>query len=136
MGSFSRRPGPHLKKDREVFPAAIYHIANKAAREAQITPKGATMDIKVLFTTFGMIFLAELGDKTQLATLAFAAETESPWSVFLGSAGALVLTSVIAVLFGASLSRWVPVGVMKTGSGVLFILLGAWLVFGALRASG
>ena len=54
------------------------------------------MDFKVLLTTFGMIFLAELGDKTQLATLPFAAESKSKLAVFLGAAGALLLTSLLA----------------------------------------
>jgi putative Ca2+/H+ antiporter (TMEM165/GDT1 family) len=86
------------------------------------------MDFKVLFTTFGMIFLAELGDKTQLATLSFAAESESRLAVFLGSAGALVLTSLLAVVVGAGLGRLVPTNYVKTGAGVLFILLGIWMV--------
>ena len=82
------------------------------------------MDLKVLFTTFGMIFVAELGDKTQLATFAFASESKSPLAVFLGSAGALVLTSLLAVVFGSVVSRVVPSNYIKIGAGGLFVLLG------------
>ena len=67
------------------------------------------MDIKALLTTFGMIFLAELGDKTQLATFSFAAESKSRLAVFLGSAGALVL----AVILGSGVSRLVPSNYIK-----------------------
>jgi putative Ca2+/H+ antiporter (TMEM165/GDT1 family) len=87
------------------------------------------MDFKVLFTTFGMIFLAELGDKTQLATLSFAAESKSRLAVFLGSAGALILTSLLAVVLGAGLGRLIPANYVKIGAGILFILLGVWMIF-------
>ena len=86
------------------------------------------MDLKVLLTTFGMIFLAELGDKTQLATFAFAAQSKSRLSVFLGSAGALVLTSLLAVVIGAAVSRLVPASYIRIGAGVLFLLLGVWMI--------
>ncbi|MFP3869249.1 MAG: TMEM165/GDT1 family protein [Syntrophobacteria bacterium] len=86
------------------------------------------MDLKVLFTTFGMIFLAELGDKTQLATFAFAAESKSRLAVFFGAAGALALTSLLAVVFGAAVSRIVPENYIKIGAGVLFILIGLWML--------
>ena len=86
------------------------------------------MDLKVLLTTFGMIFLAELGDKTQLATLAFAAESKSRLAVFIGSAAALVLTSLVAVVIGAAVSRLVPPNYIKTGAGALFIVLGLWML--------
>jgi len=87
------------------------------------------MDFKVLVTTFGMIFLAELGDKTQLATFAFAAESKSRFAVFIGSAGALVLTSLLAVVFGSAVSRLVPASYIKTGAGALFVLLGLWMMW-------
>jgi putative Ca2+/H+ antiporter (TMEM165/GDT1 family) len=87
------------------------------------------MDLKVFFTTFGMIFLAELGDKTQLATLSFAAESKSRLSVFLGSSGALICTSILAVVLGAGLARLIPANYVKIGAGALFILLGIWMVF-------
>ncbi len=87
------------------------------------------MDIRVFFTTFGMIFLAELGDKTQLATLSFAAESKSRLAVFLGSAGALVLTSLLAVGLGAGLGRLIPANYIKIGAGALFVLLGLWMIF-------
>jgi putative Ca2+/H+ antiporter (TMEM165/GDT1 family) len=86
------------------------------------------MDFKTLFTTFGMIFLAELGDKTQLATFCFAAENESGLAVFLGSAGALVLTSFLAVVCGSFVCRVVPTNYIKIGAGSLFILLGLWII--------
>lgn len=75
-----------------------------------------------------MIFLAELGDKTQLATFAFATENKTRFSVFLGAAGALICSSLLAVLFGAAISRLIPPFYMKIGAGVLFIVLGIWML--------
>ena len=86
------------------------------------------MDIKVLLTTFGMIFLAELGDKTQLATFTFAAESKSRLAVFIGSAGALVLTSLLAVLLGSGIARVVPTNYIKVAAGTLFVVLGVWML--------
>lgn len=86
------------------------------------------MDLRVLLTTFGIIFLAELGDKTQLATFAFAAESKSRLAVFLGSAFALVLTSLLAVILGSAVSRFIGANYIKTGAGVLFIFLGLWMI--------
>jgi putative Ca2+/H+ antiporter (TMEM165/GDT1 family) len=86
------------------------------------------MDLKILLTTFWVIFLAELGDKTQLATFAFAAENKSRLAVFLGSAGALILTSLLAVVFGSTISRLVPTNYVKIGAGGLFVLLGIWML--------
>ena len=86
------------------------------------------MDYKLMLTTFGVIFLAELGDKTQLATFAFAAEYKTRLAVFIGSAAALVLASLIAVLLGGTVHKYIPAGFIKNGSGILFILLGCWML--------
>ncbi len=86
------------------------------------------MDLKIMLTTFGMIFLAELGDKTQLATFAFAAESKTKLAVFIGSAGALIVTSLLAVVFGSAISRLIPPNCIKMGAGGLFIVLGVWML--------
>ena len=87
------------------------------------------MDYKIFFTTFGMVFLAELGDKTQLAAFCLSADCDSKLSVFLGSASALVVTSALAVLCGGFIGRYVPPQYIKIGAGVFFILVGLWTLF-------
>lgn len=91
------------------------------------------MDYKIMLTTFVMVFLAELGDKTQLATFCMSADCDSTLSVFLGSAGALVLSSLLAVLLGAALSKAIPPLYIKFGAGVFFIVVGIWTLVNAIR---
>ncbi len=85
------------------------------------------MDMKTLFTVFASVFVAELGDKTQLATLLFASDKEaSKLTVFLGSASALVLTSALGVLVGALLSQHVNEKYLHYAAGAGFIAIGVW----------
>ena len=86
------------------------------------------MDLKLMATTFIAVFLAELGDKTQLATLSFASGGSSRWAVFLGSAGALVCTSALAVLGGEAVARVVPPLLLKRLSGAAFVAIGIWVL--------
>lgn len=86
------------------------------------------MDLRLVLSSFFTVFLAELGDKTQIATFCFAAEGGSRLSVFLGSAGALVLSSFIAVLLGCEINRFISPQVIKSSAGVLFILMGIWMI--------
>ena len=86
------------------------------------------MDFKLMLTTFVMILIAELGDKTQLATFAFAVEGKSKLAVFIGAACALILTSLLAVVFGSAVTRVIPANYIKGGAGALFILLGLWML--------
>ncbi|NCC25744.1 MAG: TMEM165/GDT1 family protein, partial [Deltaproteobacteria bacterium] len=71
------------------------------------------MDWKLLGTTFLTLFLAELGDKTQLACVMLAAKTEKPWTVFLGSSLALVLVSLIGVMFAQAICQFVSPEIIK-----------------------
>jgi Ca2+/H+ antiporter, TMEM165/GDT1 family len=87
------------------------------------------MDYKLILTTFGLVFLAELGDKTQLAAFCLSANCDSKLSVFLGSASALVVTSLLAVVFGGVIARFIPPQYIKIGAGVFFIIVGLWTVF-------
>ncbi len=82
------------------------------------------MDWKIMASTFAAVFLAELGDKTQLATFTLAAGAESKISVLLGAALALIATTVVAVLAGSVVGQLIPVQWLKRAAGVVFIILG------------
>jgi len=89
---------------------------------------------KVALTTFWLVFLAELGDKTQLAVLALASRSESPWGVFLGAGSALLLSALLAVGLGYALARLVPESatrIIHYVAGGLFIVVGAWTIWKA-----
>ena len=89
------------------------------------------MDLKLMATAFITVFLAELGDKTQLATLTFAAEAKSRWPVFLGASAALIATSAIAAVAGEAVARVVPVVWLKRVAGAAFIAIGVWTLVGS-----
>jgi putative Ca2+/H+ antiporter (TMEM165/GDT1 family) len=85
------------------------------------------VDLRLFATIFGTIFMAELGDKTQLATLLYASDTEvSRWTVFAASAAALVLTSAIGVAAGSVVSQWISPRVLSRVAGLGFIAIGIW----------
>ncbi len=88
------------------------------------------MDWKVLLTTFGVIFLAEMGDKTQLAAMTMAAQTKKPWAVLVGASVALAVVSAIGVVVGALLSQYVPLEWIKRASAVAFIIIGVLILMG------
>lgn len=84
---------------------------------------------KAFFSVFVTVFLAEIGDKTQLATMLFAAEAKSSkWVIFAGSALALVLAAAIGVLVGAQIERFVSPRTLKIVAGAGFIAIGIWTI--------
>jgi putative Ca2+/H+ antiporter (TMEM165/GDT1 family) len=90
------------------------------------------MDLKILMTVFTSVFIAELGDKTQLATMLFAADRDtSKMTVFVGAALALVLTSAIGVAAGSIVSQYVSEKTLQYVAGVGFIGIGLWTLIRA-----
>ena len=88
------------------------------------------MDWRVMLTTFGVIFLAEMGDKTQIAAMTMAAEKKRPWEVFIAASLALTLVSAIGVVVGTMLSQYLPLEWIKRGAGAAFIIIGALILIG------
>jgi putative Ca2+/H+ antiporter (TMEM165/GDT1 family) len=94
------------------------------------------MDWKLFFITFFSIFLAELGDKTQLATMGFASQNSSAkWIIFTASASALVLSSFLGVIAGNFLSNIISPKYVKLGSAILFIIIGLFLLYDSISKS-
>jgi putative Ca2+/H+ antiporter (TMEM165/GDT1 family) len=90
------------------------------------------MDLKVLFVVFGTVFLAELGDKTQLATVLFASKPSvSLVTVFVGASLALILSSLIAVAAGSVISQYVDPRYLSYMAGAGFIIIGLWTILQA-----
>jgi len=85
--------------------------------------------MKTVFLAFGTIFLAELGDKTQLAVLAMKSKGYSGLEIFLGTMLAFALITGIAVLFGAWLNEKIPGAVMQKTASVVFVLIGILMWF-------
>jgi len=86
--------------------------------------------VKQFLTAFGLIFLAELGDKTQLTAIAMASDSGKPWQVFLGASLALVVLTFVAVFLGAGIAKVVPQAIIQRVAGVLFVVFGVLIFFG------
>jgi putative Ca2+/H+ antiporter (TMEM165/GDT1 family) len=90
------------------------------------------MDWKLLLTVFSTVFIAEIGDKTQLATLLYASGPEvCKLTVFLGASLALILTSALGVLVGSLLSQAIDPKYLAWAAGVGFIAVGIWTILKA-----
>ena len=88
------------------------------------------MDWRVLLTTFGIIFLAEMGDKTQLAAMTMAADKKRPWEVFLGASLALAAVSAVGILVGTMLGHYLPLDWIKRVAAASFIVIGVLMLIG------
>lgn len=87
------------------------------------------MDWKLFGSIFVTVFLAELGDKTQLTTFSLTAGGTSKWLVFGASALALVASTALAVGFGETVARFIPPVWIKRAAGALFVVMGVWMLW-------
>lgn len=102
-----------------------------------VYPPGPAGDpMSQILTIFLAVFLAEIGDKTQLAALLFASHKDySPWLVFIAASCALVATTALAVLLGAAAERYVTAMPMRLIAGLLFVAIGGWMIVDHLRTA-
>lgn len=87
---------------------------------------------KLMFMTFGMLFLAELGDKTQLAVFTLVTQYKNPWPIFIGGSLALTAVTLIGAFLGELVSRYVPTNWVQLGAGLLFVGIGIVVLWGAV----
>lgn len=90
------------------------------------------MDWKIALMTFGLVFVAELGDKTQLMVFARSAETRAPLAVFVGASMALIASTLLGVMVGGVVGK-LPDWVVKGVAGLMFIGFGIWTLYGIKR---
>ena len=93
------------------------------------------MNLTLLLSTFATVFLAELGDKTQLATVAISGTSNRPFAVFVGSSSALVLASLIGAIAGGSLSNVVPADWLQLLASLGFLGIGMKLLWPSLSGT-
>jgi putative Ca2+/H+ antiporter (TMEM165/GDT1 family) len=90
------------------------------------------MDWKIFLTIFASVFIAELGDKTQLATMLFASDKDvNKYTVFLAASAALIVASAIGVLAGSLMSAYINEKYLHYAAGLGFIVIGAWTLYNA-----
>ena len=82
------------------------------------------MLLTLLLTTFITVFLAEMGDKTQLTTITLSSSTNKPLAVFIGSSSALILATLLGALAGSSIANLIPAFILKLLSGIVFLIIG------------
>jgi len=91
----------------------------------------------VFVLTFSTLFIAEMGDKTQLAVFTLVTESKQPFSVFIGASLALAVVTLIGVVFGGLVTKIVPPHYLKIGAGILFVGIGfytLWEAFSGMLA--
>lgn len=90
------------------------------------------MDWKLVLTTLGMVFLAELGDKTQLLVFTLSSQHRAPWAVFLGASLALSAVSLLGAFVGGLVGEFLPTRYVQLGAGILLVAVGGLVIYRAI----
>jgi len=110
----------------------VFGVYSLLSKTEEVKVNNSSLNIA---RSFSLIALMELGDKTQLSVIALAAEYDAPLMVFVGVMFALALLTIIGILVGSVISRFVPMKYIKVGSSLVFILFGVLFLFGAITGS-
>ncbi len=128
---------PTFKKDApsETNSTALIPNVMTPSMKLQTVKEGKRGIWSAFSSTFLTIFLAEIGDKTQLATLLMSAESQSPWVVFAGAATALIATSLLGVLIGRWLSYRLSPKTLEKSAGLLLLFISVMLLWDVMHIS-
>ena len=124
--SLAAEPDPHADSDTDRDTSATENPALEPQKESEGASAGA---LAVFGSTFVTIFLCELGDKTQVATLLMSAESQEPWVVFAGAASALIATSLLGVIVGKWLASRVSPKTLERAAAIVLLFISATLLW-------
>lgn len=119
-------PGDSDPRDSTAVPDVASTSAARQDTDLDVAP---ISELQLFITTFVTIFVAEIGDKTQVTTLLMSAESQAPLTVFLGAGTALISTTLVGVLVGRWLSRRVSVDTLETATGALLAFIALLLLW-------
>lgn len=124
-----------VKSDSDVLSLDALNLeASPLDGSTESAPLAVKAEVQIFLSTFLTIFLAEIGDKTQLTILLMSAESQSPWLIFLGAGLALIATSLCGVLLGKWLSTRISPKALDTSAGLLLIFISALLTWDFFQA--
>ena len=114
--------------DNNIVLETLELVPELVSEAASLKPQNNSSVWSTFFSTFITIFLAEMGDKTQLATLLLSAQSKSPWIVFLGAGTALIATSLVGVLLGRYLAKVLSPRTLDIAAGMLLMVISILLL--------
>ncbi|PSB22301.1 hypothetical protein C7B61_14285 [filamentous cyanobacterium CCP1] len=132
--TFANCPSPEAESSIEAPPERQSENSSQELPSESPPEVSLAKELQIFFSTFITIFLAELGDKTQVTTLLMSAESHAPWVVFAGAGAALVATSLLGVLVGHWLSKRVSQRTLEVAAAMMLLTVSLLLVWDVVQA--